>query len=154
MPSDLEQSKYSPLTAAIQLGLAREGFKPGPADGLMGSKTRRATAAYWKEHGGAEEVSNEKLFEKLYQLPSDRAARLGTVSETNCSSISFKAAKVPAVAKKKSKTRRTTARTTTRKSKRASSAESRRRAIELGVTIGIGILNSRRHRKKNNNYYD
>jgi hypothetical protein len=39
------------LVAEVQLELAREGYNPGPADGIAGSQTRRAIAQYQADHG-------------------------------------------------------------------------------------------------------
>ena len=37
--------------SSIQSGLASKGYKPGPADGVAGNRTRRAIRAYQRENG-------------------------------------------------------------------------------------------------------
>jgi len=46
-----EQASQATSTMAVQRALSRLGYDPGPVDGLMGSKTRGAIAAYEEDKG-------------------------------------------------------------------------------------------------------
>lgn len=56
-------SKVPAETLALQVALDRAGFSPGVIDGQMGENTRRAAAAYHKQHGRDVEPSAEPLIE-------------------------------------------------------------------------------------------
>lgn len=50
-PAAAQPMSYQELSAAIQKGLNTLGYDPGPADGVMGGKTRAAIRDYQKDHG-------------------------------------------------------------------------------------------------------
>ncbi len=45
------KAKASPQIMAIQNSLKKAGYDPGPADGIMGKKTRAAVKAFQKANG-------------------------------------------------------------------------------------------------------
>ena len=55
-----------PLVRAVQAELAAKGYDPGPADGLMGNKTRQAIALYQSRNGlVADAVASQQLLSHL-----------------------------------------------------------------------------------------
>ena len=54
------------LEANVQAALAREGYDPGPIDGVVGGQTRDAIAAYQQDHGLSVTASiNDSLIRSL-----------------------------------------------------------------------------------------
>jgi hypothetical protein len=151
-------TRSKPLMSAIQLGLTKQGFDAGRADGVDGPKTRRAVQAYLQEVGIAETPTDEGLFEQLYGYPLAKLGRLGTSDQLECSKV---AVLDPVVAVKKAKKRtakKPRTATTKRRAVKKTSAkpapvkknknETLRRAVGIGISIGIGVLNSKQKRKK------
>jgi Putative peptidoglycan binding domain len=50
-PSDTYESRRGSLADDVQAELARNGYHPGPIDGVIGGQTRDAIAAYQRDHG-------------------------------------------------------------------------------------------------------
>ena len=46
-----DQPANSAAVSRVQAGLARLGYSPGPADGVMGSQTETAIRSYQRDHG-------------------------------------------------------------------------------------------------------
>jgi hypothetical protein len=46
-----DQPANSAAVSRVQAGLTRLGYDPGPADGVMGTRTRTAIEAYQRDHG-------------------------------------------------------------------------------------------------------
>ncbi len=151
-------TRSKPLMSAIQLGLTKQGFDAGRADGLDGPKTRRAVQAYLQAVGIAETPTDEGLFEQLYGYPLAKLGRLGMSDQLECSKV---AVLDPVVAVKKAKKRtakKPRTATTKRRAVKKTSAkpapvkknknETLRRAVGIGISIGIGVLNSKQKRKK------
>ena len=58
-------------TRQIQLGLKRQGYDPGPIDGLMGRRTSQAIRAFQRDHGL---VVNGMPSRTVYEMLSAAAA--------------------------------------------------------------------------------
>ncbi len=67
----------------VQLNLATLGYKPGPADGILGSRTRSAIEAFQRDHGLAAtgEVSNEIKILLLQEMARQKAGLAPTKVE-------------------------------------------------------------------------
>ena len=64
-PAVIEQTRQ------IQLGLKRQGYDPGPIDGLMGRRTANAIRAFQRDHGLA---VNGMPSRTVYEMLSAAAA--------------------------------------------------------------------------------
>ncbi|PCH81082.1 MAG: hypothetical protein COB90_05630 [Hyphomicrobiales bacterium] len=115
------------LVAAIQLGLAMNGFDAGPGDGLIGPKTRHALNAYVDENKLQPEIDQQLLFDHLFGIPLSDYRRLGVNSDSQCKSLDVVR---PAVAKKRSGRGQNV---TTRARQRSNAI------INQGISIGIGL---------------
>lgn len=64
---DATALKKSYKTVDIQKALTNAGFSPGPIDGKMGAKTKKAIQEFQKEHNlTIDGIVGEKTWEKLY----------------------------------------------------------------------------------------
>jgi peptidoglycan hydrolase-like protein with peptidoglycan-binding domain len=62
--------KFNPRVQSAQKALAKAGYNPGPADGLMGTKTRKALNRFQKDNNLATTWSlNNQTYTLLAQLP-------------------------------------------------------------------------------------
>lgn len=50
-----DQPANSAAVSRVQAGLTRLGYNPGPADGVLGSRTKSSIKAYERDHGLAED---------------------------------------------------------------------------------------------------
>lgn len=61
----------SPLVEDVQSALVRAGYNPGPADGLIGPRTRSAISAYQRDNGmTADGMPSSDLLEHLHSRKS------------------------------------------------------------------------------------
>ncbi len=65
----------SETVRSVQLNLATLGYKPGPADGILGSRTRSAIEAFQRDQGlpATGEVSNEIELLLLQEMARQKA---------------------------------------------------------------------------------
>ncbi|MBL4786727.1 MAG: hypothetical protein JKY49_15025 [Cohaesibacteraceae bacterium] len=115
------------LLAAIQLGLAMNGFDAGPADGLIGPKTLRALNAYVDVNKLQPEIDQQIFFEHLFGIPFSDYRRLAVNNDSQCKSLDVVR---PVVAKSNAGSGRNV---TTRARQRSNAI------INQGISIGIGL---------------
>lgn len=85
------------LVREIQRQLARLGFDPGPADGLMGGRTRQAIRAYQQREGlGRDGQATTALLSRLRESVAADAAPAVIVSEPTPSEAAATAEPLPA----------------------------------------------------------
>ena len=67
--------KESETVRGVQLNLATLGYKPGPADGILGSRTRSAIEAFQRDLGlpATGEVSNELRIALLREIDRQKS---------------------------------------------------------------------------------
>ena len=69
------QQRADTLIRAIQEELRRNGYRPGPADGMPGTRTRNAIRAYQKKAGmPADGMATKELLEHLRSSATQAAA--------------------------------------------------------------------------------
>ena len=69
--SPASYSKGSPLVEDVQTALSEAGYNPGPADGLIGPRTREAISAYQKANGlTADGMPSSALLDHLHSRKS------------------------------------------------------------------------------------
>lgn len=142
--------RVNPVLMAVQLGLVGQGLKVGQPDGIMGPKTEAALRQYTGRDGyeGSDDLAD--VFKALYGLSPARLGRLGISGRKHCKRVALFAAPKPP--KRVSKTKR-------RKPRYRDDDDfddydgyddydddRYDRRPNIGVGIGLGLWNGRRHR--------
>ncbi len=85
-PETLTVEQRQARVARVQRGLSAQGYAPGPADGIVGRKTRAAIRAFQADYGFS--VTGEVSYELELALLKARAARaMGNLVEPERASI-------------------------------------------------------------------
>ena len=79
-----ERPKWNPTVLSIQSLLKKQGFDPGPTDGLMGRKTRNAVKAFQTKHGITPDgLVTLELLEQVLEAHPGGAQKSTFSSDTN-----------------------------------------------------------------------
>ena len=149
--------RVNPLLMAVQLGLAGRGLKVGRPDGISGPKTQAALRQFTEQDGyeGTDDLND--VFNALYGLSPARLSRLGISGRKHCKRVALYAAPRPAKRITKAKRRRPQYRDDDDfddYDDYDDDDDRYDRRPNIGVGIGLGLLNNRRHRGRRQRYDD